>query len=108
MNWRTRNYVGTLFGGSMFAAVDPIYMVMWLKVLPEEFRIWVKKGEIDFRRPGRETLYAGFLITDAELSSITAALDAAGSCQRDVEIPLTTASGDTCAVVGQVLHFRRR
>jgi acyl-coenzyme A thioesterase PaaI-like protein len=24
-NWRTRNYVGTIFGGSMYGAVDPIY-----------------------------------------------------------------------------------
>ena len=26
-SWRTRNYVGTIFGGSMYSAVDPIYMV---------------------------------------------------------------------------------
>ncbi|HEY7975525.1 MAG TPA: DUF4442 domain-containing protein, partial [Ktedonobacterales bacterium] len=25
---RTRNYVGTIYGGSMYAAVDPFYMVM--------------------------------------------------------------------------------
>jgi hypothetical protein len=26
LNWRTRNYVGTIFGGSMYGAVDPVYM----------------------------------------------------------------------------------
>src|SRR2546426_7961287 len=25
---RTRNYVGTIFGGSLYGAVDPIYMIM--------------------------------------------------------------------------------
>ncbi|HBE81322.1 MAG TPA: DUF4442 domain-containing protein, partial [Blastocatellia bacterium] len=24
LNWRTRNYVGTIFGGSIYGAVDPI------------------------------------------------------------------------------------
>lgn len=25
LNWRTRNYVGVTFGGSMYGAVDPLY-----------------------------------------------------------------------------------
>jgi len=27
INWKNKNYVGTIFGGSMFSAVDPIPMV---------------------------------------------------------------------------------
>lgn len=30
---RTRNYVGTIFGGSMYGAVDPVYMIMLIKAL---------------------------------------------------------------------------
>ena len=26
-SWKTRNYVGSVFGGSIYAALDPIYMV---------------------------------------------------------------------------------
>lgn len=33
LNWRTRNYVGTTFGGSLYGAVDPLYMVMLIKIL---------------------------------------------------------------------------
>jgi acyl-coenzyme A thioesterase PaaI-like protein len=33
LNWRTRNYVGTIFGGSLYGAVDPIYMIMLIKAL---------------------------------------------------------------------------
>ena len=36
LNWKTRNYVGTLFGGSMFAAVDPVYMVMYIRLFGPE------------------------------------------------------------------------
>ena len=27
LTWRTRNYVGTLFGGSLYGAVDPLYQI---------------------------------------------------------------------------------
>jgi len=31
LGWRTKNYVGTIFGGSMYAAGDGVYMVMLIK-----------------------------------------------------------------------------
>ena len=37
LTWRTRNYVGTIFGGSMYAAIDPVYMIMLMKI--QEFSI---------------------------------------------------------------------
>ncbi len=82
-------------------------MVMWLKVLPKGHRVWVKHGEIDFRRPGKETLHARFLITGDDLHAVTTALEQGDTHERLVEIPLTTAAGETCAVVRQTLHFRR-
>jgi hypothetical protein len=33
LNWKTRNYVGTIYGGCKYGAVDPIYMVMFIKWL---------------------------------------------------------------------------
>src|SRR5215470_15352934 len=31
LSWRTRNYVGTIFGGSVYGAVDPIYRIMLIR-----------------------------------------------------------------------------
>ena len=31
LTWLTRNYVGTIFGGSMFAATDPMFMIMLVR-----------------------------------------------------------------------------
>ncbi len=36
LNWRTRNYVGTIFGGSLYAAVDSFYMIMLIQTLGPE------------------------------------------------------------------------
>ncbi len=41
-SWRTRNYVGTIFGGSIYAAVDPVYMIMLIKNLGQDYVVWDK------------------------------------------------------------------
>ena len=62
LNWRTRNYVGTIFGGSLYAAVDPFYMIMLIQILGPDYVVWDKAASIRFRKPGRSTLYARFLL----------------------------------------------
>jgi acyl-coenzyme A thioesterase PaaI-like protein len=37
LNWRTRNYVGTIYGGIMFGAIDHNYMMMLIKILGSEY-----------------------------------------------------------------------
>lgn len=46
LNRRTRNYAGTIFGGSMYAAADPIYMVMLIKLLGPGYEVWDKAAAI--------------------------------------------------------------
>lgn len=58
LNPWTYNYVGTIFGGSMFAASDPFYMLMLLRSLGSDYVVWDKSAAIRFRKPGRSTLYA--------------------------------------------------
>src|SRR5437867_3171750 len=66
LSWRTRNAVGTIFGGSMYGAVDPVYMIMLMRLLGSGFIVWDKAAEIRFRKPGRATLYATFQIGKEE------------------------------------------
>ena len=46
LNWKTRNYVGTIYGGSMYAAIDPVYMAMLMKLLGANYVIWDKAAAI--------------------------------------------------------------
>jgi hypothetical protein len=49
LNIWSYNYVGTIFGGSMFSAADPFYMVMLLKVLGNDYVVWDKAANIRFK-----------------------------------------------------------
>ena len=108
LSLRTRNYVGTIFGGSMYGAVDPIYMVMLIRVLGPGYVVWDKSASIRFRRPGRTTLYARFELDEAELDAIRAALETAPAVDRTYRIELADAAGAVHAEVEKVIHVRRR
>lgn len=108
LSWRTRNYVGTIFGGSIYSAADPIYMLMLIHRLGPDFIVWDKAARIEFLKPGRETLHARFVIDDAELAAIRTALDTQRSVDRNYVVELTDASGTVCARVEKIIYIRRR
>ena len=108
LNWKTRNYVGTIFGGSMYGAVDPIYMVMFIKLLGPDYIVWDKGATIRFKRPGRSTLYAKFTIEDAELEAIREELKGKSSIDRDYRVELVDEHGALCALVEKTLYFRKK
>lgn len=70
ISYKNRNYVNSIFGGSMFAAVDPIPMVQLIQLLGDDYVVWDKSAEISFKRPAREDLFADFRFTDEETDHI--------------------------------------
>ena len=52
LNWLTRNYVGTIYGGSMYGAVDPIYMIMLIRLLGTGLRRLGQGGHHPFQTSG--------------------------------------------------------
>lgn len=70
LNLWTRNYVGTIFGGSMFAAADPFYMVMLMRILGPKYVVWDKTAHIRFRKPGKSRLYAVLRLLPENIESI--------------------------------------
>ena len=105
---RTRNYVGTIFGGSMYGAVDPICMVVLIKALGPGYVVWDKAATIRFRKPGRTTLHARFAVDQAELDAIRGALTDAVATERTYTIQLVDAEGVVHAEVEKLIHIRRK
>jgi acyl-coenzyme A thioesterase PaaI-like protein len=105
---RTRNYVGTIFGGSMYGAIDPIYMIMLIRNLGPDYVVWDKAASIRFRKPGRTTLFARFVIDDAELDAIRDELTRTRAIDRIYHVDLADAEGVVHASFEKILHIRRR
>ena len=108
LTWRTRNYVGTLYGGSIYGSVDPIYMMMLIKSLGPDYVVWDKAAAIQFKKPGRGALYAHFKLDAAELDAIRAQLEHDRSIERLYEVHLTDAHGVVHATVEKTTYIRRK
>jgi acyl-coenzyme A thioesterase PaaI-like protein len=108
LNWRTRNRVKTIFGGSMYGALDPIYMLMLMKHLGPEYVVWDKAANIRFRRPGREQLYAVFQLSAEQVAAIRHAADENDKTEPEFTVNLVSASGEVHAICHKLLHVRRR
>src|SRR5216684_4192728 len=107
LSWRTRNVVGTIFGGSMYGAVDPIFMIMLIRLLGPDYVVWDKTATIRFRKPGRTTLHAMFIIDDAELDAIRAATADGQSIDRTYHVDLVDDAGVVHAAVEKVIYVKR-
>jgi len=67
---KTRNYVGTVFGGSSFGALDPMYMIMLIKTLGPDYVVWDKAATVKFIRPISKKVCARFTVSDELLEEI--------------------------------------
>jgi hypothetical protein len=108
LGWRTKNYVGTMFGGSMFASGDGVFMVMLIKVLGRDYIIWDKAATVRFRKPARTTLYGRFLLSPEEIDGIRAGTAGGERVERTHRVELTDRDGTVHAEIDWLIHIRRR
>ena len=103
-----RNYVKTHFGGSLFAMTDPFWMILVLECLGRDFIVWDKSATIDFVAPGREDVYAEFIVEDSVLDELRAATANGEKYLRWFDTEVKTAGGELVARVRKQLYVRRK
>ncbi|HSS44328.1 MAG TPA: DUF4442 domain-containing protein [Thermoanaerobaculia bacterium] len=107
LNWRTRNYVGTIFGGSLYGAVDPLHMILLMKILGPGYTVWDRAATIRFVKPGRSTLSARVAIDEVEIQTIRRMLETASSIDRVYRVDLSDADGLVHASVEKTVYIRK-
>lgn len=104
----TSNYVGTLFGGSLFAMTDPFWMILVLRNLGPGYVVWDKAAQIEFVSPGRSSVTATFDLTDEVLDELRAAAADGAKVLRWFETDVVTDDGTVVARVRKQLYVRRK
>ena len=103
-----RNYVGTHFGGSLFAMTDPFRMIPGLRCLGRDDVVWDQAGSIEFVKPGRGTVHARFELDDAVLDEIRSATASGEKVLRWFDADIVDAQGDVVARSRKLLYVRRK
>ena len=108
MRWWNRNYVGTHFGGSIYAMTDPWYMFLLMQHLGPDYIVWDMEAKVRFLKPGRGTLCANFVLTDDELAGISSDLEAAPKTHFTKEVEIIDEQGVVVARIEKVVYVRRK
>lgn len=108
LSWRTRNYVGTIYGGSIYGAVDPIYMLMLMHILGPGYVVWDKAAKIRFKKPGRDTLYVEFHLSDEEIEEIRHRAEIEKSIDREYLLELKDKNGVVHAFIEKTLYISKK
>jgi hypothetical protein len=108
LRWWNANYVGTHFGGSLFAMTDPFYMLMVMANLGRGYIVWDKAATIRYRKPGRGTVRAEFRLTDAQLDDIRENLKTLPKYEPAFRIEVKDEQGVVVTEVEKLLHVRRK
>ena len=103
-----RNYVGTHFGGSLFAMTDPFWMILVKERLGRDYIVWDKAAQIEFVKPGKGTVAAEFRLDDAVLDDLRARAADGGKVLHWFDTYIVDGAGEVVARVRKQVYVRRK
>ena len=104
-----RNYNRSIFGGTIFAASDPFYAILFDQILQRrglKTRVWLKSASIDYLKPGRSDLYFKIQLTEADIQEAEHALQQVGKFVKSFPIEMIDKNGQLCATVQNEVYIR--
>lgn len=105
LSWRTRNVVGSIYGGSLFAVTDGVHPVMLMSALGDGVVVWDKAASIRYKKPGFTTLYADFVLPPEEVRAIRVALRESPELDRTYLVELKDSDGTVHTVVERTVYI---
>ncbi|GGV05449.1 DUF4442 domain-containing protein [Kitasatospora herbaricolor] len=103
-----RNYVGTHFGGSIFAMTDPFWMLLVMQNLGRDYLVWDAAAEISFVSPGRGDIFAEFTLTDDRLAEIRELTQDGKKALVWFDTEVVAADGSVVARVRKQVYVRQK
>ncbi|AWV90637.1 DUF4442 domain-containing protein [Bradymonas sediminis] len=103
-----QNFVGTHFGGSLYAMTDPFYMLMIMQNLGPDYIVWDKAATVHFRKPGRGKVRAVFTLTQERIDEIRAQAAEQYKVEPVFMVEVIDEAGDVVAEVEKVLYVRKK
>lgn len=108
LKWHNRNYIGTHFGGSLYAMTDPFYMLMLIHVLGPGYVVSHKSGAIDYLIATKGKVHARFALDDATIADIKAHTADGQKYLPQMPVEVKNEAGEVVARVLHTLYVRKR
>jgi acyl-coenzyme A thioesterase PaaI-like protein len=104
LNIRTRNRVGTVYGGSIYSSVDPYFMLLMMEILGRDYVVWDKGANIKFVRPITDKVKCRFLIPDDLVEKVKSEIASNGQYVFDLPLQYVDEEGKIYAVFTKTVY----
>ncbi|HYX32348.1 MAG TPA: DUF4442 domain-containing protein [Oligoflexus sp.] len=101
-----RNYVGTHFGGSLFAMTDPFFMLMLIRNMGERYYVWDRSARIEFVAPGKGKVVAEMRIRREDVQEMQTSTASGEKFERDFHTDIVDQNGAIVAKVTKRIYAR--
>jgi acyl-coenzyme A thioesterase PaaI-like protein len=104
-----RNYNDSIFGGTIFAAADPFYPVLFHQILSHKgykIKAWAKSSEIKFLKPGATSLSFKVHLEQSEIIEAEEILNTLGKYTRTYPVNIYDKNGVLVATVMNEIYMR--
>ncbi|MCW5907514.1 MAG: DUF4442 domain-containing protein [Chitinophagales bacterium] len=104
LNTRTRNRVGTVYGGSIYSSVDPYFMLMFMEILGKNYVVWDKAASVKFVKPIVNKVKCRFLISDELVEDVKHHIAMRGEYTFDLPLHYEDEHGKVYAVFTKTIY----
>jgi hypothetical protein len=107
----TLNFGKAVFGGTIYAAIDPFYALLFGQLLRNKnynTTVWLKSSSIKFLKPGRCDLYYSIRITDEMIQELETELNSNGVFVKSYAIEIYSKTGELHAVAKNEIYIKKK
>ncbi|UIR54516.1 DUF4442 domain-containing protein [Sphingobacterium sp. SRCM116780] len=105
-----RNTNNSIFGGTIFAAVDPFYAILIDQRLQShgftKTVAWLKSASIEYKKPGLSSLKFSIKITDEDFQECMNTLKDRGRLIKTFSIEIVNEFNEICAIAKNEIYIR--
>ncbi|KOO14157.1 translation elongation factor P (EF-P) [Vibrio xuii] len=108
LRWWNKNANRTQYGGSIFSLTDPVYSLMLMGILGEQYYVWDKEASINFIKPGQSDLFADFCVSQDQLQDILNKTANGDKCFPEFITYVKDKNGTVVSEVQRKLYVRKK
>lgn len=108
-SWMNKNFQKTIFGGTIFSAVDPYFPTMYWHVFARKkipMEVWLKSAEIKYKRPATSDLHLYFKLEEKDIQEAIKGLQKDGKYEVWHNVDAIDKNGTVCAEAKVLVYLR--
>ena len=109
-SWMNKNFQRTIFGGTIFSAVDPYFPTMYWHIFSRKnipIEVWVKSAKINYKSPADSDLSLVFKLKEKDIQSALNGLQKDGKFEVWHNVEAINSNNIICAEAKILVYIRK-